>query len=441
MRLRRLLILLVLGATAVLLFLFFNRQPTQAAFGPAVALCPGPDLYGYRCEAGTVFSYIDAAEDIRLYDDDGVAQVDLPFVFTFYGTPYTEIAISTNGNVQFGSQNPAYFNDCLNNGPIPSMGDMIAPLWDDMDSTQAGSIDIETTGEAPNRIFVVEWDDIPMFGGELENSVTFELQLFEVSDDILFLYEDVEILENRNGRSATIGIQSANQGVALQYGCNQAVVSDASRLTMRHPERANADLGQETILTPAAPPLSLLQKQPLNDLTTQLNLQGASALLQWQQGWLNAPSPQMASWEWVDLTGNGRRDLLLMRNHPPALSDQSSLTLFQADHQGQLSPMLYHPLSTRETAVSSIELLQLTDLTNDGITDALLRTPDDGTYYLITYQNNLFTLDEIPERCGGSWRVRTEENGRQTLIRDGCQTAGRFSQQWDADSGQWVVDE
>lgn len=439
MKIRRSLLLLVLALTAVIAIFFIFKPNTKADFGPAVGLCPGPDLYGYVCESGTGFSYIDATTDIVLYEDDGIDVVALPFPFVFYGTTYTEISISSNGNLQFGSQNGAYANDCISEGPIPAMGDMIAPFWDDLDARLAGTIDIDTVGTAPNRIFIVEWDQVPYFGNELTETVTFEVQLFEETNDILFLYEDVSLLNSNNGRSATVGLQSANQGLSLQYSCNQAALSDAVRLAIRHPEQANSDIGQEVVISPEKQALSLLSKGTLPDLAAQLNAQGPSALTQWQQRWLNGRSPIMGQWEWVDLTGNGRSDLILLLNQPASLSEQSALVVFQADSAGNLTPVIYHPLSTRETAVSASELLQLVDLTQDKQTDALLRTPDDGRYYLLSHQSGALQLHPIPDQCTGSWIVQSnEENGRLLLVRDQCNIAGRTAYQWVNDSFQAI---
>ncbi|MCA9925204.1 MAG: hypothetical protein KC421_22675, partial [Anaerolineales bacterium] len=63
---RRLIPLFLLLLTAVILLLVFWRRDTQAAFGQPVSLCPGPDLYGYTCESGTGFAYIDATQDTAL---------------------------------------------------------------------------------------------------------------------------------------------------------------------------------------------------------------------------------------------------------------------------------------------------------------------------------------------------------------------------------------
>ena len=122
----------------LIIIIFLVTRPTQAAVGEAIALCPGPDLYGYTCDSGAGYAYIDADNDTFLYSDDGTTTLPLPFAFTFYGTTYTEVHLSSNGNVQFANGNPLFFNDCMNGGPVQDMGDMIAPFWDDLDLTLYG---------------------------------------------------------------------------------------------------------------------------------------------------------------------------------------------------------------------------------------------------------------------------------------------------------------
>ncbi len=235
-RFRLLFWLVLLAAVAVVLFFVFRRD-TQAAYGPQVALCPGPDFYGYTCEPGGNYAYIDATEDTGLYADDGVTAVSLPFPFTFYGTTYTSLTLGSNGTLQLGDGGAAeYLNRCLDGGPAPAMGDLIAPYWDDLDLTFVGFLETAVIGEAPNRIFVAEWDGVPRFDGDFEDTLTFEVQLFEGSNEIVFLYPDVTVLNESRGDSATVGLQSAAQGLALQYSCNQPVLADALGIAF-HPSR------------------------------------------------------------------------------------------------------------------------------------------------------------------------------------------------------------
>ena len=62
--------LLLVSLTAIVLvlvaFVLFVRARSRAAYGPAVAVCPGPDHYGYTCEDGNAYSYIDATTRLGL---------------------------------------------------------------------------------------------------------------------------------------------------------------------------------------------------------------------------------------------------------------------------------------------------------------------------------------------------------------------------------------
>src|SRR5439155_27373306 len=94
--------------------------------------------------------------------DDGVVSYTLPFIFNFYGTNYTVVHISTNGNLHFGAPNdywPRASNACLpsSNPYVPQA--LIAPLWYDfvVSSTLQGGVYTDVLGTAPNRTYVVEW--------------------------------------------------------------------------------------------------------------------------------------------------------------------------------------------------------------------------------------------------------------------------------------------
>src|SRR5687767_13750632 len=110
MRPRRFFIGLVLVVVVVAVAAFFVVRRTVATVGPPIALCPGPDEYGYTCDTEAAFTYIDATNDTFLYEDDGLATLELPFAFTFYGNEYTTVLASSNGNLQFTTENATFDN-------------------------------------------------------------------------------------------------------------------------------------------------------------------------------------------------------------------------------------------------------------------------------------------------------------------------------------------
>ena len=85
----------------------------------------------------------------------------LPFVFNFYGTTYSTVHISTNGNVHFGAPNdywPGKSNLCVpaNSPYVPKA--LVAPLWYDfvVSSTLQGGVYTDIVGTSPNRTYIVD---------------------------------------------------------------------------------------------------------------------------------------------------------------------------------------------------------------------------------------------------------------------------------------------
>ncbi|MCA9933434.1 MAG: hypothetical protein H6662_14525 [Ardenticatenaceae bacterium] len=429
-RIRFIFWLVLLVGTAVILFFVFRRE-TQAEFGPAVALCPGPDQYGYTCEPGNNYAYLDATTNTALYSDDGVTAVALPFPFIFYGTTYTTLQASSNGTLQLGNAGyPEYGNQCLDNGPIDYMGDMIAPFWDDLDLSFAGYLETAVVGDAPNRIFVIEWDGVPRYGGDFTDTLTFEVQLFEASNDIVFLYQDVSVLEGNRGGSATVGLQSAAQGLTLQLGCNQPVLGDGTGIAFPHPVEPNEEVGMETAVPPTIP-ATLAVKGVVNDVIMGLSQQESDVLAMLQSDWLLQNPPLRFSWHGLDLTGNGRDDLLLLWHGPNADPYLTQVAVLAANADQSYTSLLDVPLSTRTDPVHHISLAETVDLTGDGVADALLRDEQSGQLFAITTAPGSLSLLPVPGRCNNHLNLMdSDEDGVMEIWRDGCGGDGRTLTAW-----------
>ncbi len=86
--------------------------------------------------------------------DDAFWIWTLPFAFSFYGTSYTTVNVSSNGFLQFGSTNLA--NNPVNTSAELMQTTRIAALWDDLTTTGATDnifIDTSVAGQA-----TVRWD-------------------------------------------------------------------------------------------------------------------------------------------------------------------------------------------------------------------------------------------------------------------------------------------
>lgn len=423
-------IILLAAGTAVYIFV---QRVRADDYGAALALCPGPDLYGYTCESGTAFAYIDATNDTQLYALDGTTTIPLPFPFTFYGTTYTEVTAVTNGNLQFNNANPAYANQCLtDNGPAKGMGDLVAPYWHDLDLRQAGFLETELVGEEPNRILVIEWDDVPFFENP-DDKVTFEVQLFEGSNDIVFLYEDVTTFDGNNGSSATIGLQSEDHGIALQFGCNQPVIADATRLRFPHPGPANAAVDSlDTAVTHTLPQTNASLRGDTAVLPQQLALYGRAALPELRQRWLNQSPPVMSAWAEVNLLGDGRNQLILTRYSTPQNPQVTELVVLQMTPDGAANILLQQYLSDRRRPVPRLEIVETADLTQDKLPDVLLHDDANGNLFVLTAVSGALQLLPVPGQCAGNLGVvDADRDGRLEIARDGCEADGRVITTWD----------
>lgn len=446
---RILLPLLLLIVIAGVVYFFVARTRSGVAYGAAVTLCPGPDQYGYTCEGAEGYAYIDATADTGLYLDDGVITLELPFPFTFYGTVYSEVQASANGNLQFDTENPLFRHSCLAEGPAADMGDMIAPYWTDLDLRTSGLLETTTTGVAPQRIFVVEWDGVPRFGDAAEETVTFEVQLFEGSNDIVFLYEDTTTPAGSNGSSALVGLQSEAQGVALQYSCNQPVVGNGDSLRFPHPAEPNPELGmgaaggkrqvagEITALLAADAPL----KEPVATLLDGLNRGGSAALQSLRGEWLSGRPPRAFTWQWVDLTGDGRDELLALWVGRPSHPELTEVAVL-GSAAGSWQLLLHKSLSTRPLPAGEIAIVETADLTGDQRPDVLLLDQNSGRLLVVAALRPLaagesenVALYSVPETCQGSLTVRdTDGDGLAEIVRDGCVTPGRVHVTWDGNS-------
>ena len=90
--------------------------PTTVCPGGSVTLSAASSADGYTV-ATTAYAPVAPTAVTNGPSGDDATAAALPFAFTYYGTSYTSVNISTNGNIQFGSNDPAYTA-----APIPTAG-------------------------------------------------------------------------------------------------------------------------------------------------------------------------------------------------------------------------------------------------------------------------------------------------------------------------------
>lgn len=150
----------------------------------------GPDGFGYRWKdsnepGGPVFNWIDVSggTSISLSDDDFQTGIPLGFTFNYYGTDFNTIGVGSNGWLSFNGSNDWYPS---NVPAVDSYDGAIAPFARDLYPPLASYIRYQTFGSAPNRYLVIEYNNIPNYGGG--NNKTFEVIFYENSSKIKFQY-------------------------------------------------------------------------------------------------------------------------------------------------------------------------------------------------------------------------------------------------------------
>lgn len=146
-------------------------------------------------------------------DDCMSGMVPIGFTFSFYGVNFTTCDISSNGFLTF---NGGMGNGCCSGQlmPVATWPTMIAWSWDDM-YTIGATFEYFTTGIAPNRIFVINYNNVG-YCCSSSNQATVQIQLYETTNEIRILSAN----NNHAGRTATMGIQSIGNGNLVVPGRN-----------------------------------------------------------------------------------------------------------------------------------------------------------------------------------------------------------------------------
>jgi len=222
----------------------------------------GPDDFGYtyvnsKTPGGPIYDWIEISgtgtEVLSDSDDSWVENINLGFFFNYYGTDYSQLAISNNGLLFSGVGTWQYVNERITQ--TSGVHGFIAPYWDDIityDFRGAGTIYYETLGTFPNRQFVVEWYDNKHYSNS-DNGITFEAILYEGTNNILFQYKDVDFGSvygavggdnppYNNGGSATVGIEDPTGTIGLQYSFNEQAITPDLAILYKFPTLVGVNL-------------------------------------------------------------------------------------------------------------------------------------------------------------------------------------------------------
>ena len=288
----------------------------------------GPDAYGYRAtDVACVFDDISAtANQVLVAADDQTATVSMGsnFSFSFYGLSFSNVSISANGLLTFGQPNNQPDNvDLTSVAPAVNVP-QIAPFWGDLITGSAG-VYYQILGTPDNRRWVVQWQNVSGYSSSTvdhrsSNTLTFEVELFEKTGDILVQYGSLETGDARaRGGQATVGLRDTSgqdNRRALQWTYDQ-------------PNLFNGQAIRFYLSSSAVPPSISLQP------TGQVVLAGTTASLV-----VGASGPAPLTYQWSKdgqtLVGATNASLVLSNVQT---SDMGSYSVVVSNPNGSLSSL------------------------------------------------------------------------------------------------------
>ena len=169
-------------------------------------------------------------------DDGGWAALPIGFTFNYFGTNHTSINIGTNATVHLGTYNAASLTD-FSFTTFPSLTEpasVIGASCHDMNfaaSTGAlnGSIKYWTQGYAPNRRFIVQYENARAYNssGATANYTTNQIHLLETLGTV-----EVHVLSSNSTYNKVVGLQDQTRTIgAVALATTAPITNQAWRFS------------------------------------------------------------------------------------------------------------------------------------------------------------------------------------------------------------------
>lgn len=176
----------------VAMIAFLNESQAQLCLGDDTTICVGQAVTIQNCSsgAGNASIVLNNPSTISLTDDSYSGLINIGFPFSFYGNTYTQCVVGSNGLITFDlSKANGYCAWSLPTAQslptttgINEAKNAAMLCYQDINPGMGGQILYQTLGTAPNRMFVLLYNNIPMFSsGECQYMT---LILYETSNEI-----------------------------------------------------------------------------------------------------------------------------------------------------------------------------------------------------------------------------------------------------------------
>ena len=201
-----------------------SAPSNQVSASPQAPVTP-PDETSYRL-LQEPFSWVDATAGgtALTLSDDASATVGLPFMFRYFGQPFSSVTVSSNGFLVFGSSAAtAWVNAPLPNTAAPERRHRRL-LGRPQPSPRRQHL-APHPRHHPQPQTVISW--LGIRHADTAGPISFQAVLEEGSNEILLAYQDTQHgnPSHDHGASATIGLESPDGTIASQFLHNQPLLA------------------------------------------------------------------------------------------------------------------------------------------------------------------------------------------------------------------------
>ncbi|MBN1370724.1 MAG: S8 family serine peptidase [Anaerolineaceae bacterium] len=190
----------------------------------------------------TPYKYYDLDSFCTPNCDDTAFNINVPF--TYFGTSYTRIGVTSNGFLQPGGATSATASSQL----LPAAGapnNVIAPMWTDLNLDDGGDWFVAFVSDSTYYYTVFQWTSVPHYDSSTD-LYTFQVWIVEDTDEIYFTYGTIPA--GAATHNTEIGIENATGTAGATY-YNRSAAGTVG--TLPNPASATPDLAVATILDKA----------------------------------------------------------------------------------------------------------------------------------------------------------------------------------------------
>jgi hypothetical protein len=219
-----------------------NFSVASITFAPIAA----PTNQTFLCSAGSTTAPTGTPLSGGTLDDGGWLNLPLGFSFNYFGVNYNSISVGTNGTMMFGLTSATPLNTYSFTGGFPNTANpanVIAAVSQDNKLSSAGSISYWTSGYAPNRKFVTNYNAVPAYNSS--GFTTAQVILYETTGII-----EIHITNSTTSYAKYVGLQDNTKTIgAAPINGATATINTSIAYRFSPPSNYNTVWAPASILT------------------------------------------------------------------------------------------------------------------------------------------------------------------------------------------------